>query len=166
MFDNPRTQAVQHSEYTDADVQRVLQPEFDRSFYCDRYRDINTEVVDPLEHYCVFGWKEGRDPCVWFSTRKYAARNSDVRESGINPFLHYILAGRQEGRRIWPADHQGAHDLDVDPSSTLVSDTDLHDLIKFLPRATTPPSTPLQINCLKIHWVIPDFSIGSGGHMN
>src|SRR5436309_1732799 len=94
MFDNPITQSVLHTVHAEAEIQRVLQPEFDKSFYCDRYRDINTDLVDPLEHYCIFGWKEGRDPCPWFSTRQYMSRNSDVAESGFNPFLHYVLVGK------------------------------------------------------------------------
>ena len=165
MFDNPATDAVYHRGYDDAEGQRAILPHFDRSFYCDRYRDINTDLVDPLTHYCVFGWKEGRDPCAWFSTKRYMARNADVAESGFNPFLHYVLVGQREGRRIWPADHQGAYDLDVNPGATLVSDSELRDLIKFPPRPATPPCTPVRLDCLKIHWVVPDFSIGSGGHM-
>ena len=165
MFDNPRIDGVQSSGYSEADIQRALMSDFDRSFYCDRYRDINTELVDPLEHYCIFGWKEGRDPCAWFSTKRYMERNLDVAESEFNPFLHYILIGRQEGRRIWPADHLGAFEFDVDPAATLVSDTDLHDLIKFLPRDLVPPGGTLRAECMKIHWVIPDFGTGSGGHM-
>ena len=114
--------------------------DFDASFYCDRYRDINAGLVDPLEHYCMFGWKEGRDPCAWFSTRCYLERNSDVAESGFNPFLHYILVGKREGRSYLAGGSQGAFDLDVVPSATLVADSDLHDLITFRPRCLVPPA--------------------------
>src|SRR5208282_619257 len=110
-------------------------------------------------------WKEGRDPCAWFSTHRYLRRNTDVAESGFNPFLHYVLVGKKEGRRIWPADHHGAFDLDVDPESTLVTDPDLRDLITFQPRALRPPAGALRTDCLRIHWVVPDFTVGSGGHM-
>lgn len=165
MFDNPATAVSMHSGPAEADVQKAILPHFDRSFYCDRYRDIDTDRVDPLEHYCVFGWKEGRDPCAWFSTQRYMARNADVAESGYNPFLHYVLVGRKEGRRIWPADHQGAFDLDVDPAATLVLDNELRDLIKFPPRISAGSCAAFRPDCLKIHWVVPDFNIGSGGHM-
>ncbi len=165
MFDNPRIEGVQEPEYSEAYIQSLLVADFDASFYRERYRDINAGLVDPLEHYCMFGWKEGRDPCAWFSTRRYLERNSDVAESGLNPFLHYILVGKQEGRCIWPADHKGPFDLDVLPSATLVADSDLHDLIGFRPRCLVPPREILRIQCLTLHWVIPDFSNGSGGHM-
>ena len=48
MFDNPNGEFVYDIENAEAEIQRVLQPEFDKSFYCDRYRDINTDLVDPL----------------------------------------------------------------------------------------------------------------------
>lgn len=163
VFDNPAVEAIFGP--TDAQIFTAIRPHFDQAFYCDRYRDINTDQVDPLEHYCVYGWKEGRDPCAWFSTQRYLQRNSDVAESGFNPFLHYILVGKKEGRRIWRADHHGAFDLDVDPGSTLVADPDLRDLIKFQPRVLRPPAEALRTDCLRIHWVVPDFTVGSGGHM-
>jgi len=92
-------------------------------------------------------------------------RNSDVAKSGFNPFFHYIMVGERQGRRIWPADHYGALELDVDPATTLVANSELRDLIKFLPRQTCTPAASLRPDCLKIHWVVPDFTIGSGGHM-
>src|SRR5580658_1125050 len=165
MFDNPKSDAFNGSGYAEADVQQLLQHDFDKAFYCDRYPDIKSDLVDPLEHFCIFGWKEGRDPCDWFSTRRYLDRHADVSDSGMNPFLHYILLGKQEGRRIWSADYRGAFELDIDPSATLVADSNLRDLVKYPPRACCPTASPLLVSCLKIHWVLPDFGIGSGGHM-
>jgi hypothetical protein len=77
-----------------------LQASFDRTFYVERYPDMALGVVDPLEHYALFGWKEGRDPSEWFSTRHYLADNADVARTGINPLLHYVLYGQHEDRRI------------------------------------------------------------------
>jgi hypothetical protein len=165
MFDNPVTSLHASPAHSEAEIQQVLRPEFDPSFYCERYRDINTDLVDPLEHYCVFGWKEGRDPCPWFSTRRYMERHADVAKSGFNPFFHYVLVGKRQGRRVWPADHNGAFELDVDPAATLVASDELRDLIKFQPRKLEPPAGKPRADCLKLHWVVPDFRIGSGGHM-
>lgn len=150
---------------SESEIRATLLPYFDVQFYFDRYRDIDRRCVDALEHYYIFGWKEGRDPCDWFSTRRYIARYGDVAESGVNPFLHYLVCGKEEGRTIWPADHQGAFDLDLDPTATFVPDTSLRDLIAFPPHTSRPPHGPLRSDCLKLHWVIPDFSNGSGGHM-
>ncbi len=54
--------------------------------------------MSSAEHYCRFGWREGRDPTPGFSTSYYLMTNPDIRDSGVNPFWHYLIAGREEGR--------------------------------------------------------------------
>ncbi|WP_339618983.1 glycosyltransferase family 4 protein [uncultured Marinimicrobium sp.] len=36
--------------------------DFDAAWYCARYRDVADSGIDPLLHYCRFGYREGRDP--------------------------------------------------------------------------------------------------------
>ena len=153
------------SELDKVEICDYLRTAFDSSYYADRYPDMATGLVDPLEHYAIFGWKEGRDPCDWFSTRRYLAHHADVATKGVNPLLHYILYGQHEGRRIWPADFRGSVDLKVDRTATFVTDANLRELTKFPPRELCPPRISLNPDRLVIHWLIPDFSPGSGGHM-
>jgi glycosyltransferase involved in cell wall biosynthesis len=153
------------TELSHAEVCNGLRGAFDAAFYAERYPDMATGMVNPLEHYAFFGWKEGRDPCDWFSTRLYLAHHLDVTRKGVNPLLHYVLYGRQENRRIWPADFRGRFDLEVDRTATFVTDANLRDLIRYPPRALRPPRTRLRPERLVIHWLVPDFSSGSGGHM-
>lgn len=80
----------------------AIGPFFDRGYYLSRYPDIALAEVDPVWHFCVSGWKEGRDPCAAFDTRYYLSANTDVAAAGINPFLHYIVSGRSENRRPVP----------------------------------------------------------------
>ncbi len=54
--------------------------------------------VNPLLHYDVFGWKEGRDPSTAFDTNDYLAANPDVKVAGIDPLAHFLLYGQQEQR--------------------------------------------------------------------
>jgi serralysin len=54
--------------------------------------------MNPLVHYNMAGWQEGRDPSVGFDTTGYLAANPDVAAAQINPLLHYLLSGMQEGR--------------------------------------------------------------------
>lgn len=150
---------------SESEAREELRLSFDQRFYCERYPDIDTRYVDPLEHYCVYGWREGRDPCAWFSTHLYLARNSDVANSGVNPFLHYVRYGRDQGRLIWPADYRGPFALEIDPTASLVTDTALLDLVTFPPRPPRKRSRCVLAKCLHIHWVIPDFTGGGGGHM-
>ena len=71
---------------------------FDEAFYLDKYPDVRNANVDAFSHYLRYGWKEGRDPARWFSTREYLKRYVDVEKSEINPFLHFIEFGLYEGR--------------------------------------------------------------------
>lgn len=74
-------------------------PGFDAAFYRHRYDDVRDSGVDPLDHFLLFGWKEGRDPSAGFSTEGYLRSNPDVRAAGINPLLHYLDYGLSEGRQ-------------------------------------------------------------------
>lgn len=147
------------------DEMMVLRDHFDSQFYADRYADMRGPGVNALEHYCVFGWKEHRDPCAAFSTRRYLQANKDVAASGVNPFYQYIVYGRAEGRLTYPSGSSGPQDLAVDPEARLVTDDALRDLIRF------PPLPPRRLvgkynpASLVVDWVIPDFAVGSGGHM-
>jgi GT2 family glycosyltransferase len=71
---------------------------FDAAFYYSNYPDVRQADMDPLWHYIKWGWKEGRDPSIDFSTFSYLEENQDVKEMGINPLLHFIRHGKIEGR--------------------------------------------------------------------
>ncbi|MDL2272260.1 hypothetical protein LJC23_04420 [Desulfovibrio sp. OttesenSCG-928-I05] len=73
---------------------------FDIPFYIAANPDVAKEGVDPVLHYVKFGWKEGRDPAPWFSTKKYLETYPDVAASRLNPFYHYLTYGINEERTI------------------------------------------------------------------
>ncbi|MBM9403614.1 hypothetical protein JUN65_18755 [Gluconacetobacter azotocaptans] len=79
-----------------------LEHYFDRIFYLRSYPDVAESGIDPLEHYCTAGWREGRNPSIAFDTQFYLQRNPDIAEAGINPLHHYVFAGRHEGRKVIP----------------------------------------------------------------
>lgn len=79
-----------------------LSAAFDARYYLASYPDVAEAGLDPLTHYCTFGWQEGRNPSAEFDTRHYLARNPDVAKAQINPLLHYVSAGRAEGRSPRP----------------------------------------------------------------
>lgn len=77
----------------DALVREHFQPDF--------YRAANSDLpldIDPLEHYSTHGWREHRDPAVWFSVYDYLEDYPDVRAAMFDPFTHYLRHGRDEGR--------------------------------------------------------------------
>jgi len=76
---------------------------FDQKYYLDSYEDVRRSGKDPIIHYLLYGWKEGRDPSREFSTNRYLQSYFDVRLMGDNPLLHYLKYGRAEGRMTEPA---------------------------------------------------------------
>jgi hypothetical protein len=71
---------------------------FDRAFYLEANPDVVAAGIDPIDHFLLHGWREGRDPCRQFCVREYLAENPDIAAAGVNPFVHYVQAGRAEGR--------------------------------------------------------------------
>jgi glycosyltransferase involved in cell wall biosynthesis len=146
------------------DVAALLGEYFDAQFYLAQYDDIALHRLHPLEHYLEHGWREGRDPAPWFSTKDYLSRYPDLVELNINPLLHLVLWGKKEdviGRR-----GGGGKPVKKVPGSTTVADLDLTtaklmDVMKLAPADIVAS----QQGVLKIGWVVPDFDIGGGGHM-
>ncbi len=78
---------------------RRLREAFDPAFYLARNPDVDAAGADPLTHYLVAGWHEGRDPRADFSTGYYLATHDT---EGRNPLLHWLGQGRGEGRATRP----------------------------------------------------------------
>jgi lipopolysaccharide biosynthesis protein len=71
---------------------------FDAQFYREKYPDVNSSGLDPLQHYLFFGAAENRWPNPLFDPAYYLNRYPDVAESGLIPLRHYAEFGRREGR--------------------------------------------------------------------
>ncbi len=71
---------------------------FDNEFYQSQLDSgMCNDAVDGIEHYCLSGWKEGKNPNNWFDTNAYLKAHPDVT---INPFFHYLRYGILEGRNL------------------------------------------------------------------
>ncbi len=77
---------------------RLAETYFDRSYYISANSDVGDSGVDPLRHFLIQGWREGRNPSHAFDVNFYQSNNADVAAAGVNPLLHYLMAGRAEGR--------------------------------------------------------------------
>lgn len=82
------------------EVRRVIATAVDGAFYRAVNPDLADSGLDPIHHYAASGWREGRDPAPWFSTRAYVAAYPEVAKAGWNPLHHYLIVGRREGREI------------------------------------------------------------------
>lgn len=75
---------------------------FDAEYYLRTYPDIREADIDPMWHYCVYGWREGRNPSSRFDTTFYIDFYRDIRDNNINPLAHYIRHGAREQRLTKP----------------------------------------------------------------
>jgi hypothetical protein len=82
-----------------AEERATLTSAFDAAYYLAANPDIAGAGADPLDHFLVTGWREGRDPTARFSVRDYLSMYPDVAAAGMNPFVHYVRTGRAEGRQ-------------------------------------------------------------------
>ena len=64
---------------------------FDEKFYTETYSNIGQ--LDPLTHYLLVGWKEGKNPSRHFETEFYLQIHDNVSELGVNPLIHYVIHG-------------------------------------------------------------------------
>ncbi len=71
-------------------------PEFDSAWYLATYPDIAAAGMDPMEHYLVQGFREGRHPSPEFDSRFYRLRYLRGRPDE-NPLLHYLAHRGEPG---------------------------------------------------------------------
>ena len=64
---------------------------FDRRWYVEKNPDVVARRIDPVQHYVIYGAREGRDPSPSFSTRDYLMHHPDLAMAGINPLAHFVL---------------------------------------------------------------------------
>lgn len=71
---------------------------FDAGYYVEKNPDVATSKLDPLTHYCAFGWQEARHPNPRFDSAWYLATYAREIPKGVNPLLDYIRVGEKRGR--------------------------------------------------------------------
>ncbi len=104
-----------------ADV-AVLTPSglVDANHYLVANSDVTEAQADPVLHFCLYGWQEGRNPNAYFNTRWYTATNPEVTRLGVNPLVHYLLVGERNDRRpvvyFEPAWYRATYGLPDDAS--------------------------------------------------
>ncbi|MDL2272115.1 hypothetical protein LJC23_03685 [Desulfovibrio sp. OttesenSCG-928-I05] len=71
---------------------------FDEEFYLRKAPDVAKSGMDPLLHFCKFGWKERRNPSADFDLASYLKIYSDVQTTETNPLVHYLTHDQTEDR--------------------------------------------------------------------
>jgi hypothetical protein len=84
---------------TKRDKKRILNSGyFDKDYYLRAHPDVAQSMYSPIDHYLIFGGKEGRRTSEKFDTHFYVDQYSDVFLSGLNPLIHYLTVGQKENR--------------------------------------------------------------------
>jgi len=92
----------------------------DAEWYLATYPDVRLAGSNPLSHYCIYGWKEGRKPNLYFDPKWYCANYPELHTAGRNPLCDYVVRGEKED--AWPSPlfntgwYRVRHGLSVDES--------------------------------------------------
>lgn len=76
----------------------LVEAEFDADHYLMEYPDIVAAEVDPLNHFMVHGWREGRNPNSWFYTSDYLLAHPELIRRALNPLAHHVYSRQRTAR--------------------------------------------------------------------
>jgi hypothetical protein len=74
---------------------------FQSAWYLGCYQDVAAAGKDPLEHFCLIGWREGRKANSLFDSAWYMQAYGEM-IGDMNPLLDYITSGEGLGRKPAP----------------------------------------------------------------
>ncbi len=60
----------------------------DPNYYLINGSDVHDAELDPVEHFCRYGWREFRKPNIYFDMHWYLHTNPLVERMKINPVVH------------------------------------------------------------------------------
>lgn len=63
---------------------------FDEQYYVNNYPEVRKSDLSPFQHYTQIGWKERKNPSIWFDTSLYMRMHPDYGRYNLNPLQHYI----------------------------------------------------------------------------
>lgn len=75
---------------------------FDPLWYLQTSPDVALAGGNPVWHWLLRGWQEGRQPNPLFNARWYIDKYADVARAGCDPLQHYLNFGAAEGRDPGP----------------------------------------------------------------
>ena len=139
-------------------------PFFDVKWYRKKYAEEIGEE-SPLLFYAHKGWKMGHSPSLNFDAEAYTEEFLDGLEE--EPLQHYLEKGKALGYSPKPLNSTRFSSgglLKFNPESQLTKDPSLRALIDNVPVELSPEHSSYSDE-LNIHWVMPDFAPGAGGHM-
>ena len=139
-------------------------------FQTEWYRDEHRKLIkdqNPVTFYIEQGAKLGHDPAPNFSCDRYFNDNPDmpIKCGKDDALAHYLTAGIYLGCH-WPHPKSASKGKPkLSNTAKLPIDDTLRTLVDFPTVTPAPESNSFNSQAMNIHWVIPDFAKGGGGHM-
>jgi CDP-glycerol glycerophosphotransferase (TagB/SpsB family) len=79
---------------------------FDAQWYVLNHPDVARAGVDPLRHFCEYGWRQLYNPSAEFDVWWYWASYLDPAREVVNPLVHYALIGHSAGLAFRPGPYR------------------------------------------------------------
>ncbi|MCF1504913.1 glycosyltransferase [Afifella sp. H1R] len=144
---------------------RSPNPYFDPTWYTKEHR-YALRGLPPILHYLRHGWQNGCDPSAAFSLTHYSNLTGWSPRDG-EPIARFMKEGLPQAPALRPVDpakpghriNLGRRDAHCCKGSFLRYPLD------HRPAETADAHGSFIPNRLVLHWVIPDFGTGGGGHM-
>ncbi len=138
---------------------------FDAQWYQATYGNKASRAY-PLLHYIEKGIKKGNNPTPHFCAKGYRQKYDDLMEGYDDPLAHYLAHGQRQRLRIpAPSTWQEANRPRKSKKAKLPVSGGLRNIVEFEKRELTPAKNSFNPNSMNIHWVVPAFAPGGGGHM-
>ncbi|MEO1043121.1 MAG: glycosyltransferase [Pseudomonadota bacterium] len=142
-------------------VRDLYDLEFDSDYYISQYGDVGGKANSALEDFIESGELDDRNPAAFFDSTYYRSKYMDPSDADGRPFEHYLRYGKERGFQT--AD---ASTVLIDKNARLPKTSVYGHFFKsegeIGGHQVLHEADPSRLN---IHFVIPDFRKGSGGHM-
>jgi hypothetical protein len=92
---------IEPSKYAEEESVVRLSGLIDGKWYLGAYPDVDSVKADPLLHFSIHGWREGRKPNFYFDPRWYRRKYPRLSSAKRNPLYDFIVRGEAED--AWPS---------------------------------------------------------------
>ena len=167
---------IQHFVQTGSAEGRNPNPYFETHWYVRFHKlDLAAENEDaasiqttyerlPLLHYIHTGNSKGLVTCPGFDGAAYLRENPEAKDAAT-PLFHYLERLRTDGYRDTPKPEDAAKLTPIIADAKLPVSDRIRSAMGYSPTPLKPKHTVFNPHALNVHWVIPDFAAGAGGHM-
>ncbi len=146
---------------------RQPNPYFDPMWYAAEHGQAMRDGLPPFLHYLRHGWRDMRNPSPKFDLASYAALTGWSPADGEEPVARFMrdgLPGVEGVRSVDPERPDTFINIGRDAHVPVMPGSQMRLPLDFRPAERAAEAGSFTPNRLTIHWIVPDFAPGSGGH--